>query len=135
MPADFNGRWEMESNDNLENYLKALDVEFPIRKIAPHLRPAKIISQDGDNFVIKTQSTFKTFELTFTIGVEKEEFTKGFDNRSIKTVVNWEGDKLVATQNGEKANRGWKHWIEGDKLHLEMTCEDVVCHQVFKRKE
>lgn len=125
----------MESNDNLENYLKALDVEFPIRKIAIHLRPAKIISQNGDNFVIKTQSTFKTFELTFTIGVEKEEFTKGFDNRSIKTVVNWEGDKLVATQNGEKANRGWKHWIEGDKLHLEMTCEDVVCHQVFKRKE
>jgi len=34
--------------------------------------------------VIKTQSAFISFELIFTVGVEKEEFTKGFDNRLIK---------------------------------------------------
>ncbi|XP_057188944.1 retinol-binding protein 2b [Triplophysa rosa] len=118
MPADFNGKWELESSENLEDYLKALDISFAIRKIALHLRPAKIFTQDGNNFVIKTQSTFKSFELSFTVGVEKEEITEGFDNRVIKTLVTWEGDKLVATQKGEKGNRGWKHWIEGDKLYL-----------------
>ena len=35
-----------------------------------------------------------------------------------QTVVNWENDKLVCVQKGEKKNRGWTHWIEGDKLHL-----------------
>ncbi|XP_051989247.1 retinol-binding protein 2-like [Xyrauchen texanus] len=135
MPADFNGKWELESGENLENYLKALDVDFAIRKIAPHLTPTKIFVQDGDNFVITTQTTFKSFEQSFTIGVEKEKFTKEIDNRKIKTLVNWEGDKLVAIQKGEKANRGWKHWIEGGKLYLELTCEEVVCHQVFKRKD
>lgn len=32
--------------------------------------------------------------------------------------MNWDGDKLVCVQKGEKENRGWKHWIEGDMLHL-----------------
>ncbi|KAK7163447.1 hypothetical protein R3I93_007487 [Phoxinus phoxinus] len=135
MPVDFTGKWELESSENLENFLKALDIDFAFRKIAAHLTPTKIFTQDGDSFVIKTQSTFKSYELIFTVGVEKEEFTKGFDNRSIKTLVTWEGDKLVATQKGEKANRGWKHWIEDDKLYLELTCENAVCQQVYKRKD
>lgn len=38
-----------------------------------------------------------------------------------QTLVTWDGDKLVCVQKGEKANRGWKHWIEGDLLHLVST--------------
>lgn len=36
----------------------------------------------------------------------------------MQTLVTWDGDKLVCVQKGEKKNRGWKHWIEGDQLHL-----------------
>lgn len=32
--------------------------------------------------------------------------------------MDWEGDKLVCVQRGEKEGRGWTHWLEGDKLHL-----------------
>ncbi|XP_026146182.1 retinol-binding protein 2-like [Carassius auratus] len=135
MPVDFTGKWELESNENFENYLKALDIDFAIRKIAARLTPTKTFIQDGDNLVITTQNAIKSYELSFTIGVEKEEFTKGFDNRMLKTLVTWEGDKLVAIQKGEKANRGWKHWIEDDKLYLELTCEEAVCLQVYKRKD
>lgn len=59
-------------------------MDFPLRKIGSHLSPVKIIIQDGDNFMIKTQSTFITYEFSFTIGVETEEFTKGIDNRILK---------------------------------------------------
>lgn len=38
-----------------------------------------------------------------------------------QTLVTWDGDKLVCIQKGEKANRGWKQWIEGDLLHLVST--------------
>lgn len=37
---------------------------------------------------------------------------------SFQTTVSWEGDQLVCEQRGEKRNRGWRHWLEGDKLHL-----------------
>ncbi|XP_028647512.1 retinol-binding protein 2-like [Erpetoichthys calabaricus] len=134
MPADYNGTWEMESNENFEGYMKALDIDFATRKIALHLTQTKVFSQNGDKFETKTLSTFRNYELNFTVGVEFEEHTKGLDNRKVQTLVTWDGDKLICVQKGEKKNRGWKHWIEGDKLHLEMTCEDQVCHQVFKKK-
>lgn len=37
---------------------------------------------------------------------------------SVQSMVTWQGNKLVCEQIGEKKNRGWAHWIEGDKLHL-----------------
>uniref|UniRef100_A0A672IYH7 Cellular retinoic acid-binding protein 1 n=1 Tax=Salarias fasciatus TaxID=181472 RepID=A0A672IYH7_SALFA len=131
MPADLSGKWILETNDKFEEYLKALDVDFATRKIAISLSQTKVVKQDGDKFEFKTLSTFRNYELSFTVGVEFDEHTKGkcLPNDNIK------GDKLVCTQKGEKANRAWKHWIEGGKLYLELTCEDVVCIQVFKRKE
>ncbi|XP_028448892.1 uncharacterized protein LOC114565191 [Perca flavescens] len=135
MPADFSGTWILETNDKFEEYLKALNIDFATRKIAISLSQTKVVAQDGEKFNFKTLSTFRNYELAFTVGVEFDECTKGLDNRNIKCLVTWEGDKLVCTQKGEKANRGWKHWIEGNKLFLELTCENVVCVQVFKRKE
>ncbi|XP_017578572.1 retinol-binding protein 2-like [Pygocentrus nattereri] len=134
MPVDFNGRWLMETNDNFEDFMKVLNIDLATRKIAIHLSQTKVIIQDGDKFVIKTLSIFRNYEMSFTIGEEIEEYTKGLDNRVVKTLITWEGDKLVCTQRGEKANRGWKHWLEGDKLHMELFCEGVVCHQVFKKQ-
>ncbi|KAG9343155.1 hypothetical protein JZ751_014128 [Albula glossodonta] len=135
MPADYNGTWELETNENFEDYLKALNIDFATRKIAAHLAQTKVFVQNGDEFDTKTLSTFRNYELKFTVGKEFDEHTKGLDNRVVKTLVSWDGGKLVCTQKGEKANRGWKHWIEGDKLHLELTCEDKVCRQVFRRKK
>ncbi|KAG7329770.1 hypothetical protein KOW79_005992 [Hemibagrus wyckioides] len=135
MPIDFSGTWVMETNDNFEDYMKILNIDLVTRKIAIHLSQTKVIIQDADKLTIKTLSTFRNYEISLTIGEEFDEYTKGLDNRMLKTLVNWQGDTLVCTQKGEKANRGWKHWIEGDKLHLELYCEDVVCHQVFRRKQ
>ncbi|XP_006900405.1 PREDICTED: retinol-binding protein 2 [Elephantulus edwardii] len=134
MSKDQSGTWEMESNDNFDGYMKALDIDFATRKIAQHLTQTKIIEQDGDIFKTKTNSTFRNYEVNFTVGEEFDEHTKGLDNRQVKTLVTWDGNVLVCVQKGEKKNRGWKQWIEGDKLHLELTCEDQVCHQVFKKK-
>ncbi|XP_037632091.1 retinol-binding protein 2-like isoform X2 [Sebastes umbrosus] len=92
-----------------------------------------MIVQNGDKFETKTVSTFRNYEVNFTVGEEFEEHTKGLDNRKVKTLVTWDGDKLVCVQKGEKENRGWKHWIEGDLLYLEITVLDKVCKQVFKK--
>lgn len=39
-------------------------------------------------------------------------------NLSLQALVTWEGDVLVCVQKGEKENRGWRQWVEGDKLYL-----------------
>ncbi|OWK57623.1 Retinol-binding protein 2, partial [Lonchura striata] len=118
MPADYNGTWEMVTNENFEGYMVALGIDFATRKIAKHLKQTKEIVQNGDNFKTRTLSTFRNYDVDYTVGVEFEEHTKGLDNRVVKSLVTWDGDKLVCVQKGEKNNRGWKHWIEGDLLHL-----------------
>ncbi|NP_001017629.1 nmnat1-rbp7a protein [Danio rerio] len=103
------------------------------RKIALKLKQRKVIEQLGDRYVVKTLSTVKNYTFSFRVNEEFQEFTKGLDDRHCKSAVSWEGNKLVCVQKGEKKNRGWAHWIEDDKLHLELHCEDQVCKQVFKR--
>ncbi|XP_042262651.1 retinoid-binding protein 7 [Thunnus albacares] len=133
MPVDYSGTWDIVSNVNFEKYMVVLGIDFATRKIAAMLKPQKVIKQEGDCFTIRTLTSFKNYECSFKIGEEYHEVTQGMDNRSCQTVVNWQNDKLVCVQKGEKKNRGWTHWIEGDELHLELTCEDQVCKQVYKR--
>lgn len=133
MPADLSGTWDMVSSVNFEGYMLALGVDFATRKIASVLKPQKVIKQDGDCFSIQTLSTFRNYECSFKTGEEFEEVTKGMDNRICQSVVSWQNDKLVCVQKGEKKNRGWSHWLEGDELHLELTCGDQVCKQTYKR--
>ncbi|CAK6951283.1 retinoid-binding protein 7a [Scomber scombrus] len=133
MPASLCGTWDMISNVNFEGYMIALGVSAYLRKIALRLKFRKVIEQQGDQFIIKTTSTFRNYTFSFRVGQVFEEFTKGLDNRHVKSLVTWEGNKLVCEQIGDKKNRGWAHWIEDDKLHLEMYCEGEVCKQIFKK--
>ncbi|XP_051735384.1 retinol-binding protein 1-like [Ctenopharyngodon idella] len=133
MPADYTGYWKMISNDNFEEYLKALDVNVAIRKIAVLLKPDKDISQNGDHIIIKTVSTFKNYDMDFVVGQEFEEDLGPVDGRKCMTTITWDGDKLVCVQKGEIEGRGWTHWIEGDELHLELRAAGVVGKQVFKK--
>ncbi|KAK5934114.1 hypothetical protein CgunFtcFv8_014535 [Champsocephalus gunnari] len=133
MLVDYSGTWDIVSNVNSEAYMVALGIDFATRKIASMLKPQKVIKQDGDCFIIRTFTTFRNYESSFKIGEEVKEVTKGLDNRTVQSVVNWKNDKLVCVQKGEKKNRGWTHWIQGDELHLELTCEDQVCKQIYKR--
>ncbi|NP_001084682.1 retinol binding protein 1 L homeolog [Xenopus laevis] len=133
MSTNFNGYWKMLSNEHFEDYMKALDVNIAIRKIANLLKPDKEIIQNGDHMIIKTLSTFKNYIMEFDVGREFEEDLSGVDDRKCMTTVNWRNDQLVCEQKGEKIGRGWTQWMEGDELHLEMRVGDVVCKQVFKK--
>ncbi|KAM4609938.1 nicotinamide/nicotinic acid mononucleotide adenylyltransferase 1-like [Polymixia lowei] len=133
MPASLCGTWDMISNVNFDGYMIALGISQCLRKIALKLKQKKVIEQQGDLLIIKTITAVRTYNLSFTAGQEFEEFTQGLDNRRLKTVVTWEGNKLVCEQIGQKKNRGWVHWIEEDKLYLELYCEGQVCKQVFKK--
>nr|XP_045754693.2 retinoid-binding protein 7 [Mirounga angustirostris] len=108
-------------------------IDFATRKIAKLLKPQKVIEQDGDSFTIHTYSSLRNYFVTFKVGEEFDEDNKGLDNRKCKSLVTWDNDRLTCVQKGEKKNRGWTHWIEGDKLHLEMFCEGQVCKQMFQR--
>lgn len=55
-----------------------------LRKIAIKLKQKKVIEQRGDQYFIKSTSTFRNYNIAFRVGQEFEEFTKGLDNRHVK---------------------------------------------------
>uniref|UniRef100_H3A7B5 Retinol binding protein 7 n=1 Tax=Latimeria chalumnae TaxID=7897 RepID=H3A7B5_LATCH len=132
MPADYNGTWKMISNENFENYMMALGIDFPTRKVAKLLMPQKIIQQDGDNFTVRTLSTFRNYHVEFKVGEEFDEDTKGLDNRKCKgNCSTWGGGRLVWLKKkcGSENPGKWPH----TSWKLELHCEDQVCKQVFKK--
>uniref|UniRef100_A0A8C9RRH6 Retinol binding protein 7a, cellular n=1 Tax=Scleropages formosus TaxID=113540 RepID=A0A8C9RRH6_SCLFO len=129
MPDSLCGTWDMVSSINFEGYMVALS------RWGGLVKQRKVVEQRGDVYVVKTLSSLRNHSLSFRVNEEFEEFTKGLDERHCKSLVTWEGRKLVCVQMGEKKNRGWAHWIEDDKLHLELYCEGQVCKQVFKRHD
>uniref|UniRef100_A0A8C9SZB0 Retinol binding protein 7 n=1 Tax=Scleropages formosus TaxID=113540 RepID=A0A8C9SZB0_SCLFO len=107
-------------------------IDFATRKIANLLKTRKVIEQDGDVFTFTTVSSLKNYKSSFKLGEEFEEMTKGLDNRKCLSQVNWVGDHLVCVQKGEKKDRGWTHWLEGDELHLVWS---TVAWEVFAVQE
>ena len=57
-------------------------VGFATRKVAGMAKPNMIISVSGDVITIKTESTFKNTEISFTLGQEFDEVTA--DDRKVK---------------------------------------------------
>uniref|UniRef100_A0A8C2CV27 Retinol binding protein 1a, cellular n=1 Tax=Cyprinus carpio TaxID=7962 RepID=A0A8C2CV27_CYPCA len=101
---NYTGIYNMVSQENFEEYLAALDVNYALRKVVCILKPSKHIEHDVNSgkMTIKTVTTFRFSWLTH------------FQTKEL----NWDGDKLVCVQRGEKEGRGWTHWLEGNLLHL-----------------
>ncbi|XP_048880665.1 retinol-binding protein 5 [Brienomyrus brachyistius] len=135
MTTNLTGFYKMVSQENMDAYLQALDINIALRKIVCLLKPNKEIIHDPDtgHMIIRTLTTFRNFNMDFTLGQEFSEDLGPVDGRMCQTTVDWEGNKLVCVQKGEKENRGWTHWLEGDLLHLEMRVQDVVAKQVFRK--
>ncbi|KAM6967826.1 retinol-binding protein 5 isoform 2-T2 [Aplochiton taeniatus] len=99
--------------------------------------PSKEITHDlaTEQMKIRTLTTFKNFDMDFKLGQVFTEDLGPVDGRVCQTTVDWDGDKLLCVQRGEKEGRGWTHWLEANKLHLEMRVGDVVAKQVFKKAD
>ncbi|XP_060905319.1 retinol-binding protein 5 [Labrus mixtus] len=134
---NYTGTYHMMEQENMDSYLEALDINFALRKIVCLLRPTKEITHDPatGSMSIRTLTTFKNFNMDFTIGKEFTEDLGPVDGRTCQTTVSWDGANLVCVQRGEKDGRGWTHWLEGNKLHLEMRVQGIVAKQVFKKAE
>ncbi|KAM4871501.1 LOW QUALITY PROTEIN: retinoid-binding protein 7 [Thomomys bottae] len=132
MPTDLSGTWNLLSSDNFEGYT-ALGIDFATHTIAKLLKPQKVNEQNGASFTIYTYSSLRDYFVQCKVGEEFEEDNKGLDNRKCKSLVTWDNETLACVQKGEKKNRGCHHWIEGERLHLEMFCAGQVCKQTFQR--
>ena len=133
----FKGKYERTSADKYEELLKALDVNFLLRKAATVSTPVMEVSEAGGVWTIKTSTSLKSMELKFKIGEEFDETTP--DGREVTAKVTVDGNKLVSDQKAKKAGQKSTMTIrefKGDEVVQTMTLDgmdDFVCVQKFKR--
>nr|AKG51662.1 fatty acid-binding protein [Oryzias sinensis] len=90
---DFSGTWQVYSQENYEEFLRALELSEDIIKLAKDVKPVTEIKQTGNDFIITSKTPGRTVTNSFTIGKEAEITT--MDGKKLKCVVNMEGGKLV----------------------------------------
>ncbi|XP_049628126.1 retinol-binding protein 5 [Suncus etruscus] len=133
MPPNHTGYYRFVSQKDLENYLETLSIDVALRKVALLLKPDKEIHHEGDRMTVKTLSSVHNHELNFEVGVEFEEDLRIIDGRMCQPVVTWQEEQLVCVQRGEVPNRGWRQWLDGENLSLELTAREAVCLQVYQK--
>ncbi|XP_042280739.1 fatty acid-binding protein 10-A, liver basic [Thunnus thynnus] len=90
---DFNGTWQVYSQENYEEFLKAMELPADVIKMAKDIKPITEIKQTGNDFVVTSKTPGKTLTNSFTIGKEAEITT--MDGKKLKCIVNMEGGKMV----------------------------------------
>jgi len=129
------GTWDLESSENFDEYMKELGVGLILRKTAGTIKPTVIISNDGDKWTLKMQSTLKSSEVTATLGVEFDE--KTLDGRESKSVLTLENpSRLVHVQKDPKSGKvvtSIVREIVGDRLVQTLSVNNVQAVRKFTR--
>eukprot|EP00092_Neocalanus_flemingeri_P021747 GFUD01023590.1.p1 GENE.GFUD01023590.1~~GFUD01023590.1.p1 ORF type:complete len:154 (-),score=40.58 GFUD01023590.1:79-495(-) len=134
----YKGKFERISSEGYEEFLKALDVSYILRKAAMVSTPVMEFSETNGVWSIKSSTTLKSMELKFKVGEEFEETTA--DGRDVRAIAKVEGGKFVIVQKAKKAGQASTHTVRElngpNELIYTLRIEgnnSLVCVQKFKR--
>ncbi|NWI58476.1 FABPL protein, partial [Calyptomena viridis] len=124
----FTGKYELQSQENFEPFMKALGLPDEQIQKGKDLKSITEIVQDGKKFKITTTTGSKVMKNEFTVGEESEfELMTG---EKAKAIVQMEGNnKLVANVKGMKSITE----LSGDTITLTMVLGDVSYKRISKR--
>ena len=130
------GKYERVSEEQYDDFLKALGVNFMLRKAATVSTPVMEVSELGGVWSIKTSTSLKAMELKFKIGEAFDETTP--DGREVSAIVTLEGNKFISEQTAKKSGQKSTKTVReftGSECIVTMTIigSDVVCVQKFKK--
>jgi len=87
------GKFLLVKSDMFEEYLYELGVGYVWRKLGASATPLTEFTKNGDQWTIKTTTTFKTTEINFKLGETFEEYTA--DGRYCTSKITLEEEKMT----------------------------------------
>ncbi|ESO94070.1 hypothetical protein LOTGIDRAFT_175527 [Lottia gigantea] len=136
MAAALNGKWEIYSSENFENFMKAIgvtpeNIEKATKALDANSKLTHEISGSGNSWSIKTTTIMGEKEIKFNLG---EEFsTATLDGRPVKVTFTLEGDKLVEVQKGDGFESRNERSVSGGELVAIMSGNGVSCTRKYKK--
>ncbi|KAI0984385.1 hypothetical protein GJ496_002917 [Pomphorhynchus laevis] len=131
------GKWKLESSENFEEYMKALNVNWHMRKIGAIAKPTITFTISGDQWEMEIGSpeTLETTKLLFKLNEEVE--CVALHDEKATSIFNIVDDKILReTQKHKDAvltviDRQLED--SNDRMVTTCTAKDVVCKRIFKR--
>jgi len=130
--AGFEGKWKLETSENFDEYMKEIGVSFMIRKIAVTAKPTLILSQSDGKWTVKSESTIKNSEFTFSFNEEFEETTT--DGRKVQSTITQEDEtKWIHKQSGSPPSTITRQITDPNTLETICEANGVISKRVYKR--
>ncbi|GCC25248.1 fatty acid-binding protein 1, liver-like [Chiloscyllium punctatum] len=124
----FNGKYELESQENFEPLMKALGLSDNIIEKYKDLSNVIELTQNGNSFQATYNYGSKAITNDFTIGQESEFLS--FTGHRVKALAKLEGEnKLVITMDGLTATMD----LSGDKIIETMSNGEITAKKIWKR--
>jgi len=127
MAEGFVGKWNMESSENFDAYMREVGVNAVVAKLGSVAKPTVIIEIEGNVWTLKSETTFKNTKVSFELGKEFEETTA--DDRKMLTTFTLEGNTLIQTQKPTVeggVQSVIKRELNGNKILVTCKANDVV---------
>ncbi|NXO48376.1 FABPL protein, partial [Aramus guarauna] len=123
----FTGKYELQSQENFEPFMKALGLPDDLIQKGKDIKSISEIVQDGKNFKVTVTTGSKVLHNEFTIGEECEvELITG---EKVKAIVQLEGNKLIAKVKGLTSVTE----LNGDTITNTLTMGDLTYKRISKR--
>ncbi|XP_038163975.1 fatty acid-binding protein, liver-type-like isoform X1 [Cyprinodon tularosa] len=124
----FNGKYQLESQENFEPFMKALGLPDELIQKGKDLKSISEIEENGDNYKVTVTTGSKVITNSFTIGKETE--LQNITGEKMKGVVNREGGKLKVSLKGIESVT---EMVDANTIVNTMTVGDIVYKRISKR--
>ena len=130
------GKYDRVYEENCDEVLKALNINFFLRKAATISTPQMEVTEEEGAWTIKTSTLLKTIELKFKVGETFDETTP--DGRNVSSLVTVDGNKFICVQTAKKkgqvSTKSVREFTEdGCVVTLEVIGTEVMSLQKFTR--
>ncbi|XP_042277683.1 fatty acid-binding protein, liver-type-like [Thunnus albacares] len=124
----FSGKFQLESQENFEPFMKAIGVPDDLIQKGKDIKSISEIEENGDNFKVTVTTGTKVLVNKFTIGQEAELET--VTGEKIKAVAQREGNKLKVSMKGIESVT---ELVDANTIVNTMTLGSIVFKRISKR--
>ncbi|MEQ2283440.1 Fatty acid-binding protein, liver-type [Ameca splendens] len=124
----FTGKYQLESQENFEPFMKALGIPDDLIQKGKDLKSISEIEEAGDNFKVTITTGSNVITNSFTIGQETE--LQSITGEKIKGVVYREGNKLKVSLKGIESTT---ELVDDNTIVNTMTAGGNVYKRTSKR--
>ncbi|OWF48080.1 Fatty acid-binding protein, adipocyte [Mizuhopecten yessoensis] len=129
------GVWVLVRNENLDEYLKEIGVNFVLRKLAAAASSTMTITREDNKIRIVTKGP-KDTDVSFELN--KEVVSHDPNDNEMKATVTWDAGKLTTDSSPTEGSKGKATLVErmmvDDQLIMIVKVNQVEMRRIFKKK-